>query len=397
MDSAKRRLDPTHTFFLGGLHLACLLVFLFPPNATDFVLFLVGYILTGFGVTVGYHRFLTHRAFEGPRWLRRFFAVLGAGSLEGGPIVWVGTHRRHHSYSDKQGRDPHTPNDGFFWSHIGWILTSRDKEEDRKRASDLARDPFMVWLDDNHFLVWVLGGVVCWAIGGWSGVLYGLVVRTVWTWNVTWSVNSFCHVFGKRTYDTPEGSRNLWWVGLLALGEGWHNNHHAYQRSAYAGETRWQIDPAGWVVFALEKSGIITDVKRSPALRRLTPETVVSHLKTREGAERVLASDRLASFRGTAAVTEIIRSLEDESAVYRARAAQALGRIGDARAVDALIGLLSDGASQVRHEAVVALGHLTPTDKSIGALRAYLEECADEVAEVARRVLSQLETAPATT
>ena len=395
MEPSDRRLDWTHTFFLGGLHVACLLGFFFPPDLVDISLLAGLYLLTGFGVTIGYHRFLTHRAFTGPRWMRRLFGILGTAALEGGPVVWVGTHRRHHTFSDKSGKDPHSPVDGFFFSHIGWILTKRDKEDDKKRAADIAQDPFMTWLDNNHFMIWLLGGVFCFAVGGWSGVLWGLIIRTVWTWNITWAVNSFCHVFGRRTYDTPEGSRNLWWVGIIALGEGWHNNHHAYQRSAYAGETKWQIDPSGWIIWVMERTGLITDVKRSPALRRITPETLASHLRTQEGAERVLTWDRLPTFRGTTAVTELIRALEDESAAYRARAAQTLGRIGDAQAVDALIQLLSDSASQVRQEAVIALGHLSPTEESISALRRYLEECRDETVEAARRVLMQFEASPA--
>jgi stearoyl-CoA desaturase (Delta-9 desaturase) len=266
MPSTAKRPDWVHLLFIGGLHLTGLLGLLYLPRAIDVALFLVFYLLTGFGVTIGYHRLLAHRAFDTSLWMRRLFAVLGAAALEGGPAVWVGTHRRHHGSSDQPG-DPHSPREGFFRSHIGWIFECRDKDLDRKRAQDLMRDPFVRFLDSNHFFVWLSTVAICFAIAGPRGALWGGVIRTLWTWNVTWSVNSFCHVFGRRTYDTPEGSRNLWWVGVLALGEGWHNNHHAYQRSAIAGETPWQVDASGYVVRLLERAGLVWDVKRSPALR----------------------------------------------------------------------------------------------------------------------------------
>ena len=269
------RRDWTNSLFIAGLHLVSLAGLYYWPRLIDITLFLVLYVLTGIGITGGFHRLLTHKSFECSRWLRRVFGVLGAAALEGSPLVWVGTHRRHHRYSDKEG-DPHSPTSTFLWSHLGWMLEKRDADVDRSFSKDLARDPFFRFLDNYHFFVWLTPLVICYAVAGWRGVLWGGVIRTVWTWNVTWSVNSFCHVFGGRTYKTSDGSRNLWWVGILALGEGWHNNHHHDQRSAFAGERLWQIDITGYVLRVLEATGLIWNVRRpkrqeSPARPQVEP------------------------------------------------------------------------------------------------------------------------------
>jgi stearoyl-CoA desaturase (delta-9 desaturase) len=145
---------------------------------------------------------------------------------------------------------------------MGWMLVARDNDVERSFSKDLARDPFFRLLDRFHFFVWLAPLVGCYAIAGWRGVLWGGVIRTVWTWNITWSVNSFCHVFGGRSYKTSDGSRNLWWVGVLALGEGWHNNHHHDQRSALAGERVHQIDITGYVLRVLEATGLVWNVRR---------------------------------------------------------------------------------------------------------------------------------------
>jgi stearoyl-CoA desaturase (Delta-9 desaturase) len=389
------RRDWTNTLFISGLHLLALLGLYFWPRPVDLVLFLVLYLITGFGITGGYHRLLTHRAFECPTWLRRLFGIFGAAALEGSPLVWVGTHRRHHRYSDKEG-DPHSPLASFWHGHVGWMFVWRDQNVDRSFAKELARDPFFRALDSWHFFVWLSTLGACYLIAGWRGVLWGGIVRTVWTWNITWAVNSFCHVFGRRSYKTSDGSRNLWWVGVLALGEGWHNNHHHYQRSAYAGETVAQVDVTGYVLRGLEAVGLIWDVRRPKVWLAGAPASpILGELRTEEGAARVLAAPTLSAFKGSTTVNELIQALEDESAAVRARVIAALGKIGDSRAVDALIPHLSDNVTTVCREAAIALGQLAPTAESLAALRAALSHRAEEVAEAAALARRRLESASA--
>jgi stearoyl-CoA desaturase (delta-9 desaturase) len=368
------RRDWTNIIFIGGLHLLSLLGFYYTPRAIDIALFLTLYVVTGLGITVGYHRLLTHRSFDAPAWLRRTFAWMGAAALQGGPLVWVGTHRRHHRFSDLPG-DPHSPRESFWHAHIGWMMQWRDRKEDRAYAKDLARDPFIAWLDKFGVVPWIVNIAICYAVAGPRGVLWGVVICTVFTWNITWSVNSFCHRFGSRPYGTKEGSRNLWWVGLLGHGEGWHNNHHAYQKSALTGETPLQIDLSGYLIRGLEAAGVISNVTRP---------------KRRASAPRL---DEAGA--APADVTELISALQNASAAARARVIEALGQTGDERAVDALIPHLFDSVNAVCHAAAVALGQLTPTAESIAALRQVVQQRCDEVAEAAAAALQRLEAAHA--
>jgi stearoyl-CoA desaturase (delta-9 desaturase) len=177
-------------------------------------------------------------------------------------------HRAHHTFSDRPGKDLHTPKDGFLWSHIGWIICHPDagtpRELETRYAPELLADPVHRFLNRVHILPNILVGLALYAWGGWPLVVWGVFVRMLVTLHATWFVNSAAHTWGYRTFDTPEGSTNLWWVGLIAWGEGWHNNHHAFQRSARHGLEWWEIDFNWLVIRALQRVGLATEVQLVP-------------------------------------------------------------------------------------------------------------------------------------
>ena len=205
---------------------------------------------------------------QGPSAARAVILVLGSMAVEGSAISWAANHLKHHALSDQPG-DPHSPADGLVHAHLGWLF-DLDQADPTVYCRSLLRDRVVVFVD-RTFSVWVvLSLVIPFAIGGWTGLLWGGLVRMFFVHHVTWSVNSVCHTFGRRTFATSDRSRNQWTVGLLGMGEGWHNNHHAFPRSAVHGLDRWQLDVSAWVIAALERLRLATDVqriapKRSPA------------------------------------------------------------------------------------------------------------------------------------
>ncbi|HJS09251.1 MAG TPA: fatty acid desaturase [Pirellulales bacterium] len=237
-------------------------------------LFTVLFWVTGsLGVCMGYHRLLTHGSFTTYRPIRWLFALLGSLSGEGSAITWVATHRKHHAHSDTDD-DPHSPRDGGLWAHFLWLMPNHGakhhKELAARYAPDLVKDPMMRFLHSS-FLVWhwLLGaalyftGWFFWdSYTGWSFIFWGVFLRMVYVLHVTWFVNSATHMWGYRNYKTSDDSTNLWWVGILAFGEGWHNNHHAYQRMARHGHKWWEVDITYWAICALEKVGLAWNVVR---------------------------------------------------------------------------------------------------------------------------------------
>jgi stearoyl-CoA desaturase (delta-9 desaturase) len=233
------------------------------------------------GVCLGYHRLLTHGSFSTSRPVKMFYAWMGGVSGEGSALHWVANHRKHHAFSDLEG-DPHTPNDGGVWSHILWMFPRRDPQEldahCRRWAPDLYKDPGILFLHKTfllwHFLIGaalLYGGATLydWRTGI-SWLVWGLAVRMVYVFHVTWFVNSATHIWGYRNYETTDNSRNLWWVGLLAFGEGWHNNHHAFQRMAKHGHRWWEVDTTYWVILGMEKLGLAWNVVKTPRGGRTT-------------------------------------------------------------------------------------------------------------------------------
>jgi stearoyl-CoA desaturase (delta-9 desaturase) len=263
-----KRIDWINVVYFSALHVGAvfaLWTFSWTALAVFAALLWLSFSL-GIGVT--YHRLLTHRGYTVPKWLEYPFTVCGMLASESGAISWVAMHRMHHTLSDRPGKDLHTPKDGFLWSHVGWVITRigydmRDIE--RRYAPELVADPVHRVLNRLHLLPNILVALALYAWGGWPLVVWGVFLRLVVGLHATWFVNSAAHTWGYRTYDTPEGSTNLWWVGLIAWGEGWHNNHHAFQRSARHGHEWWELDTNWMVIRTLEKLGLARDVQLLPA------------------------------------------------------------------------------------------------------------------------------------
>ena len=254
---------------------------------SDLVVFAIVYVLTGLGITVGFHRHLTHRSFKTGPVLRGVLAALGSAAIEGPVISWVADHRKHHAYSDELG-DPHSPHvghgrglrgtlRGLVHAHLAWIFLHTQRGSKERYAPDLLGDP-VVGFVHRTFLLWAIVGLaVPFGLGvalggtitaGLTGLLWGGGVRIFVVHHVTYSINSLCHVFGRQPFRTSDQSRNLGWLALPTLGEAWHNNHHAFPTSAAHGLRRFQLDPSALVIGALERLGLVWDVVRvSPARR----------------------------------------------------------------------------------------------------------------------------------
>ena len=254
----------------------------------DLVAFTLTYLLTGFGVTVGFHRLLTHRSFKTSPAMRGLLAALGSAAVEGPVIEWVANHRKHHQFSDQPG-DPHSPHvdrpsgwrgalAGLFHAHVGWIFNGEALADEERYAPDLLADPVIRFID-RTFLLWVLAGFVFpfaigliltgSLVGGLTAMLWGGAVRLFLLHHATFSINSLCHFFGRQRFVTSDESRNLLWLALPTMGEAWHNNHHAFPTSARHGLRWWQLDPSGWLILGMERVGLVWDVTRIPKQREL--------------------------------------------------------------------------------------------------------------------------------
>jgi stearoyl-CoA desaturase (Delta-9 desaturase) len=250
----------------------------------DLIAFLAVYIPTGLGITVGFHRLFTHRSFKTGRVVRFVLAALGSAAIEGPVVAWVADHRKHHAFSDEEG-DPHSPHvdhgglRGLFHAHVGWLFIHDQRALKSRYAPDLLADPVVSFVN-RTFLWWVLAGFVApftigyllggTLVGGLSSLLWGGLIRMLVLHHVTYSINSLCHVFGRRDFETGDESRNLAWLALPSFGESWHNNHHAFPTSSVHGLKWWQVDLSSMVIRALERTGLAWDVVRfSPAGARL--------------------------------------------------------------------------------------------------------------------------------
>jgi stearoyl-CoA desaturase (delta-9 desaturase) len=251
--------------FLIVAHLgsvAALFFWSWPAAISAIVLY---WIAGSLGIGMGFHRLITHRGYKVPKVVEYFLVTCGTLSLEGGPIQWVVTHRIHHAHTDRVG-DPHTPRDGGWWAHIGWILrgTAQDHDEAKleRYAPDLIKDPYYRWLNRFYYVPLAVVGIILFYFGGWGVLLWSVFLRLTLALHATWLVNSATHLWGRTRFETGDDSRNSWWVAMLTFGEGWHNNHHAYPTSARHG-LRWYEFDLNWLgIRTLQLVGLARSVKR---------------------------------------------------------------------------------------------------------------------------------------
>jgi stearoyl-CoA desaturase (delta-9 desaturase) len=245
------------------IHASCLLAFWTGVSAGDLALLFSTVVLRLFGITAGYHRYFSHRTFKTGRAFQFALAVLGCSSLQKGPLWWASVHRRHHRFSDQEG-DVHSPKQGFWYSHNGWIFDDRWGETDIDGIRDFARYPELVWLNRWHLAPPLALALLCWAIGGFSGLVWGFLISTTVLWHSTYSINSLAHVWGSRRYETDDTSRNNWLLAILTLGEGWHNNHHHYTNSSRLGFYWWEVDVGWYGLRALSALGLVSELRTPP-------------------------------------------------------------------------------------------------------------------------------------
>jgi stearoyl-CoA desaturase (Delta-9 desaturase) len=252
-----------------AVHAACLAVFCTGVHSVDVILCAFLYFIRMFGVTGGYHRYFAHKTYKTSRVFQFCLACLGCSALQKGPLWWAAHHRHHHKYSDTEN-DPHSPLiNSVWWSHVGWILSSKTEATEWKVIRDLSRFPELRFLNNLHWIPGVLVALACFLIGGWSGLVVGFFVSTVLLYHGTFTVNSLCHLFGTRRFATRDDSRNNPLVAVITLGEGWHNNHHHYQNSVRQGFFWWEIDVAYYMIKTMSWIGLVWDIKAPPSKAKL--------------------------------------------------------------------------------------------------------------------------------
>src|SRR5436853_2043251 len=258
----------TIPFFL--MHLACIASFFVDFSLTAVLLCVAMYAIRMFGLTAGFHRYFAHRAYKTSRAVQFLLAVLGTAALQKGPLWWAAHHRRHHKYTDQEG-DLHSPvKDGFWWSHLGWVISRKYEPTDWNAIKDFSRFPELRWLNSNHWIPGVAVAVLCFFGGvlfgasGWSWLVWGFFVSTVLLYHGTFTVNSLAHMWGSRRYPTTDDSRNNFWIALWTGGEGWHNNHHHYMASVKQGFFWWEIDFSYYALRVMSWFRLVWDLRLPP-------------------------------------------------------------------------------------------------------------------------------------
>jgi len=244
------------------LHIACLGVFFVDFSWSAVYLCIGMYFLRMFGITAGYHRYFSHRAYKTSRWFQFVMAWIGCSALQKGPLWWASHHRDHHKHSDTH-EDPHSPHKTtFWWSHVGWIISDEYNGYDEKNIHDFSKYPELCWMNTNYWLPGISIAVFCYLLMGLSGLVWGFFVSTVLVYHCTFFINSLCHLMGVRRYETTDDSRNSLILALLTMGEGWHNNHHHYQSSANQGFYWWEIDFSYSILVVFSWFGLVWDLRK---------------------------------------------------------------------------------------------------------------------------------------
>ena len=278
---------------MGLFHIGAVAALFFFSWKGLFLALALWWVAGSWGIGMGYHRLLTHRGYKAPKWLEYFLTTCATLALEGGPIFWVATHRVHHQLTDKEG-DPHSPRDGKWWSHMGWIILGKSLHQNTKVLSpyvpDLRKDKFHNFISQWHWVPITVLGLVILAIGGWKMVLWGIFLRTVVGLHCTWLVNSATHIWGSQRFVTGDDSTNNFAIAILTFGEGWHNNHHAHPQSARHGLAWYELDFNWMQIWALSKLGVISNVKlprldRRPAAAPAPVPTVAEEAPALAGGD----------------------------------------------------------------------------------------------------------------
>lgn len=279
-ESGSRDIDWMRIIPFIALHLGCLAVIWVGVSVFAVGVAVALYLLRMFAITAFYHRFFSHKSFKTSRVVQLIFAVIGASATQRGPLWWAAHHRKHHRFAD-QLNDPHSPKQGFWWSHIGWFLNKQHFNTDYAMVPELATYPELRWLDRFDIAVPVLLAASLYVLGemmaawfpsmqtnGWQLVVWGYFISTIVLLHATLMINSLAHKMGSRRYQTPDHSRNNFWLALLTLGEGWHNNHHYHAASARQGFYWWEVDISYYILSVMNKLGLIWDMRTIPVAKR---------------------------------------------------------------------------------------------------------------------------------
>jgi stearoyl-CoA desaturase (delta-9 desaturase) len=284
------------------VHLACFAALWTGVSATSLTLCVAFYLLRMFAITAGFHRYFSHRTFKTGRVFQFILAFVGQMSAQSGHLWWAAKHREHHTHSDSP-TDVHSPaQHGFFFAHVGWIFRRHHREADYSSIPDLTRYPELVWLDKRHTFPAATLALICLAIDGWTGLIVGFAWSTVLTYHGTFAINSLAHCYGNQRYVTGDDSRNNWFLALITLGEGWHNNHHYYQASTRQGFRWWEVDATYYLLKALSWIGVVSDLRSPPAEvlagARALPRPIVERVARQlaAGFERESLSQQARSF-----------------------------------------------------------------------------------------------------
>jgi stearoyl-CoA desaturase (delta-9 desaturase) len=308
------------------VHLACLAAIFTGITWQAVAICIVLYWLRIFAVGAGYHRYFSHRAFSTSRAFQFILALLSQSTAQKSVLWWAAKHRHHHLHSDTE-RDVHSPRHrGFWYSHVGWIFARRHAKTDLVKVDDLARYPELMWLHRYELVPAIALGVLCWLIEGWPGLVVGFFWSTVLLYHATFCINSLAHVHGRKRYVTGDDSRNNWWLAVLTMGEGWHNNHHACQSSVRQGFRWWEFDPTFYILKVLSWLRVIWDLKRPPEAVVRNEQRLGSRVIER-AAQQLAATfnaDRIAAVVASALASANLAALQEQLSATQRRAADVL-------------------------------------------------------------------------
>jgi stearoyl-CoA desaturase (Delta-9 desaturase) len=369
------------------VHLICLTVIWTGVTTTAVVMAFVLYFTRMWALTAGYHRYFSHRSYKTSRGFQLFMALLGQSSAQRGVVWWSAVHRHHHLHSDTP-QDAHSPRHmGFFHSHVGWIFRPRRFVADYSTVSDLTKYPELMWLDRHPYLPAALLGVACYLIGGWPGLVVGFFMSTVVLYHCVFFINSLAHVVGKQRYLTGDDSRNNWWLALITLGEGWHNNHHHYQSSTAQGWRWYEVDISYYVLKVLSWLGLVWDMRAPPAhvvrgeqpIGRKVLERVAGEVAGSFSAERIAEQVR-ASWAQKPTLEELVQRVRATGEWTHAASEELSARTHRA---------IEDAQARV---ASLSLPHLPTAEELVGRAEEMFQgggQQLDLVAERAREMLQE--------